>query len=97
MEQRELRTPGVRVLAPTELSIVCWRVEPEGVTDHERLEALQREIVAELERRQLAIVSSATLRDRRTALRTCIINFRIKSEDVELLVQASAELGVELA
>ena len=34
---------------------------------------------------------------RRTALRACIVNFRTRPEDVELLVQASADLSAELA
>jgi aromatic-L-amino-acid decarboxylase len=87
--------PDLVPAAPRELSIVCWRVEPEGVPD-DRLDA-QVEVIEELERRGVAIVSNARLRDGRTALRACIVNFRTGPGDVEAVVQASAEIGRELA
>jgi aromatic-L-amino-acid decarboxylase len=91
-------TPGLTVVAPRELSIVCWRVEPRALAgDPERLERLQGRIIEELERRGIALISNAKLHDRRTALRACIVNFRTGFEDVEALVAASLELGEELA
>jgi aromatic-L-amino-acid/L-tryptophan decarboxylase len=96
MERLVEATPDLVLAAPRELSIVCWRAEPQGVS-HGRLDALQVEVIQELERRGIAIVSNARLRDGRTALRACIVNFRTGPEDVEALVQASAELGQELA
>jgi hypothetical protein len=62
----------------------------------DRLDALQVEVIQELERRGAAIVSNARLRDGRTALRACIVNFRTGPEDVEAVVQASAEVSREL-
>jgi glutamate/tyrosine decarboxylase-like PLP-dependent enzyme len=82
--------------APRELSIVCWRVEPAGVPSDE-LDELQSRVIAEIERRGIAMISNARLRDGRTALRACITNFRTRAEDVELVVRASAEIGEELA
>jgi glutamate/tyrosine decarboxylase-like PLP-dependent enzyme len=89
-------TPDVVLAAPRELSIVCWRVEPQGVPE-DRLDALQVDVIEELERRGVAIVSTARLRDGRTALRACIVNFRTGPEDVEAVVLASAEIGRELS
>jgi glutamate/tyrosine decarboxylase-like PLP-dependent enzyme len=88
--------PELVLAAPRELSIVCWRVEPEGVPD-DRLDGLQVEVIEELETRGVAIVSNARLRDGRTALRACIVNFRTGPGDVEAVVRASAEIGRELA
>jgi len=96
MERLVQATPDLVLAAPRELSIVCWRVQPDGVPD-DRLDALQVEVIEELERRGVAIVSNARLRDGRTALRACIVNFRTGPADVEAVVQASAKLGRELA
>jgi glutamate/tyrosine decarboxylase-like PLP-dependent enzyme len=50
MAERISNTPGLSLAAPRELSIVCWRAEPEGVRP-EDLDALQTDIIAELERK----------------------------------------------
>ena len=55
MERLVQATPDLVLAAPRELSIVCWRVQPDGVPD-DRLDALQVEVIEELERRGVAIV-----------------------------------------
>jgi glutamate/tyrosine decarboxylase-like PLP-dependent enzyme len=95
MEQRIAATPGLALAAPRELSIVCWRAEPAGVRT-EDLDALQTGIIAELEHRGIAMISNATLRDGRTAMRACITNFRTSAEDIDAIVAASAEIAAEL-
>jgi glutamate/tyrosine decarboxylase-like PLP-dependent enzyme len=96
MEELVNVTPGLTLAAPRGLSIVCWRVEPEGVED-EALEDLQGYVIEELERRGIAMISNAQLRDGRSALRACITNFRTSAQDVETIVLASAEIAAELA
>ena len=96
MEELVRATPGLRIAAPRELSIVCWRVEPAGVTDAAALDELQTGVIAELERRGIGFISNASLRNG-TALRACIVNFRTRVEDVEAIVEASAAIGKELA
>ena len=90
-------TPGLALAAPRELSIVCWRVEPPGLTDTARLEQLQTDVIQELEFRGVAMVSNARLSGGRNALRACIVNFRTSPEDVESVVRASADIAEELA
>jgi glutamate/tyrosine decarboxylase-like PLP-dependent enzyme len=91
-------TPGLAMAAPRELSVVCWRVEPQRLAgDPERLNRLQDAISAELESRGIAVISVAELHGKRRALRACIVNFRTGFEDVESLAQSSFELGEELA
>lgn len=91
-------TPGLRLAAQRELSITCWRVEPPALAgDEDALERLQGRVIEELERRGVALVSNARLRDGRTALRACIVNFRTRPEDVEAIVASSRDLGEELA
>ena len=96
LEELVRTTPGLKLAAPRGLSIVCWRVEPDGLRG-QALEPLQAEVIKELERRGIAMISNARLRDGRAALRACVTNFRTRPEDVEAIVQASAEIGRELA
>jgi glutamate/tyrosine decarboxylase-like PLP-dependent enzyme len=95
MERLVEATTDLVLAAPRELSIVCWRVEPGGVPA-ELLDDLQVQVLEELERRGIGLVSTARLRDGRTALRACIVNFRTGPEDVEEVVTASARLGREV-
>ena len=96
MEELVQDTASLVIAAPRELSIVCWRVEPDGV-EGVALEELQIRVIEEIERRGIAMVSNAKLRDGRTAIRACITNFRTRAQDVETVVQASAEIGADLA
>jgi hypothetical protein len=54
-------------------------------------------VIAELERRGIAMISNARLRDGRVALRACITNFRTGAEDLEVIVRESAQIGAEVA
>lgn len=96
MERCIESTPGLTLAAPRELSIVCWRAEPAGMTDAALLDRLQTSIIAELEARGIAVISNAKLRDGRTAMRACIVNFRTTREDVEAVIAATADLANEL-
>jgi glutamate/tyrosine decarboxylase-like PLP-dependent enzyme len=89
-------TATLKLAAPRELSIVCWRVEPPNAPATD-LNVLQLAIIDELERRGIAMVSNVTLRDGRPAIRACITNFRTRADDVEAVVRASAEIGAELS
>jgi hypothetical protein len=42
------------------------------------------------------MISNTTLRDGRTAMRACITNFRTTPEDIDAIVDASAQIAVEL-
>lgn len=97
MERLVESTPGLVLAAPRQLSIVCWRAEPKGVSDAIGLDELQTRVIEELESRGIAMVSNAVLAGGRTAIRACITNFRTRAEDVEVLVQASADIAAELA
>jgi len=96
LEELVRSTPTLELAAPRELSIVCWRVEPEDVDTHD-LDDLQTNVIEEIERRGIAMLSNAQLIDGRSAIRACIVNFRTRAEDVEAIVRASAEIGAELA
>jgi glutamate/tyrosine decarboxylase-like PLP-dependent enzyme len=95
LERQVIETENLVLAAPRGLSIVCWRVEPPGL-DNEALDALQHRLIEELEMRGIAMVSNARLKDGRSAIRACVVNFRTSAEDVEAVVAASAELGKKL-
>ena len=97
MERLVEGTPGLALAAPRQLSIVCWRVEPKGVTDPEQLNKLQTQVIGQLEARGIAMVSNAALSDGRSAIRACITNFRTRAGDVEAIVKASGEIAEEIA
>jgi glutamate/tyrosine decarboxylase-like PLP-dependent enzyme len=83
------------LLAPTELSICCFRFVPPGLRvrlasgdDEERAEVnrelddLNARIMHRVQRGGRAYLSNATVRDR-YALRACITNFRTTREDIQ--------------
>jgi aromatic-L-amino-acid decarboxylase len=96
MEALVAATPGLVLAAPRDLSIVCWRVEPDGLSGP-ALEDLQVAVIEEIERRGIGMISNARLLDGRTALRACITNFRTSAQDIEAIVKASAEIAAGLA
>jgi glutamate/tyrosine decarboxylase-like PLP-dependent enzyme len=96
LEELVESTETLKVVAPRELSIVCWRVEPEGMSG-EALDGLQTAVIQEIERRGIAMLSNAQLIDGSTAIRACITNFRTRASDIDLIVRSSAEIGAELA
>ena len=95
LERQVIEAEDLVLAAPRGLSNVCWRVEPPGL-DNEALDALQHRLIEELESRGIAMVSNARLKDGRSAIRACVVNFRTSAEDVEAVVAASAELGKKL-
>ena len=60
-------------------------------------QSVQRRPKEVRERRGIAMISNAQLRDGRSSLRACITNFRTSAQDVEAIVKASAEIAAELA
>jgi glutamate/tyrosine decarboxylase-like PLP-dependent enzyme len=95
MERLVGETDGLVLAAPRQLSIVCWRVEPSGLKVGAP-ERLQTDVIDALQARGIAVVSNAKLRDGRSALRACIVNFRTTVADVKAVVEASAAIGREL-
>jgi glutamate/tyrosine decarboxylase-like PLP-dependent enzyme len=86
-------TPELELLAPVSLSIVCYRYIHPELTETE-LNALNREILIQLQERGIASPSS-TLLQGRYAIRVCIVNQRTKKADLELLLQATLQIGME--
>ena len=97
--------PGIEILSPASLGIVCFRVNPastrEGASSHwgadeawteDRLEALNRGIQETIVADGTAMMSSTRLRGR-YALRLCILNYRSTAADVRAVVERIVALG----
>jgi aromatic-L-amino-acid/L-tryptophan decarboxylase len=97
-EHAEAR-PDFEGMAPTTLSIACFRYVPpdlpEGEGREDYLDRLNERLMTELQMDGRVFPSNAVLRGR-FALRVCIVNFRTEAEDMDALLDVAAELGTKL-
>ena len=84
LEARVLAEPRLELLAPVNLNIVCFRYRAD--------DAVNREIVADIQESGMAAPSSTTLGGR-FAIRAAIVNHRTEEADVDALVGAVLEFG----
>jgi len=85
----------MELAAPISLDIVCFRFNPGGIDD-KTLNALNKEILMQLQERGIAAPSYTTLHGR-YCLRIAIANHRSRKEDFDVLVAEVVRLGRELA
>jgi glutamate/tyrosine decarboxylase-like PLP-dependent enzyme len=89
----------LELLAPAPLNIVNFRYAPAamrtGTGAAERLDALNREILAELQERGIAVPSGTVVRER-FAIRVAITNHRSTDGDFDALVEAVAAIASEV-
>jgi glutamate/tyrosine decarboxylase-like PLP-dependent enzyme len=86
--------PDMELLAPIGMDIVCFRFNP-GNLDDQALNALNKEILMQLQERGIAAPSYTTLNGR-YCLRIAIANHRSRQEDFDLLAREVVRLGQEL-
>jgi aromatic-L-amino-acid decarboxylase len=84
LEARVLAEPRLELLAPVNLNIVCFR--------YRAGDAVNREIVADVQESGIAAPSSTTL-DGKFAIRAAIVNHRTDETDIDALVAAVLEFG----
>ena len=84
----------LELLAPVSLDIVCFRFNPGGMND-ERLNALNKEILMQLQEKGIAAPSYTTLLGK-YCLRAAIANHRSIQDDFDVLVKEVLRLGREL-
>jgi aromatic-L-amino-acid decarboxylase len=91
--------PDFEVMAPTVLSICCFRFVPEGIPDtagrDEYLDVLNKRIMTEIQLDGRAYCSNAVLQGR-FVLRVCIVNFRTEAPEIDTLLDVAAEIGARL-
>ncbi|WP_369722649.1 aspartate aminotransferase family protein [Bradyrhizobium sp. LLZ17] len=84
LEARVLAEPRLELLAPVNLNIVCFRYRADN--------AVNREIVADIQESGIATPSGTTL-DGRFAIRAAIVNHRTGETDIDALLAAVLEFG----
>ncbi|MEY9878528.1 aspartate aminotransferase family protein [Bradyrhizobium sp. USDA 329] len=84
LEARVLAEHRLELLAPVNLNIVCFRYRAD--------DAVNREIVADVQESGVAAPSSTTL-DGRLAIRAAIVNHRTEETDIDALLAAVLEFG----
>ncbi len=86
--------PEMELLAPISLDIVCFRYNPGGLDD-KTLNALNKEILMQLQERAITAPSYTTLHGQ-YCLRIAIANHRSKKDDFDTLAREVVRLGREL-
>ena len=82
------RTPGLELLAPVHLNVVCYRIRPDGA-DPASLDDINREANLALQAGGQAFVSP-TIWNGKVAIRSAFDNWATQAHDVELLCEAVA-------
>ncbi|MGB5557761.1 MAG: pyridoxal-dependent decarboxylase [Paracoccaceae bacterium] len=91
--QRVDDTPGLELLAPATLNIVCLRYAPEGTKDPD---TLNEAIVIELQESGAAAPSTTRINGK-LAIRVNLTNHRTTRPDLDLLLSEVLRLGKDLA
>jgi glutamate/tyrosine decarboxylase-like PLP-dependent enzyme len=86
--------PELELAAPVNLNVVCFRYVRSGLDD-DALDALNKEILVELQERGIAVLSGTTVAGR-YVLRVGHTNHRSRREDFSILVDAVIRIGDEL-
>ncbi|MGZ4142504.1 MAG: pyridoxal phosphate-dependent decarboxylase family protein [Actinomycetota bacterium] len=99
LDARATERPDFEVMAPTVLSICCFRYVPEGLPDGPGrdgyLDRLNEQVMTQLQLDGRAYCSNAVLRGRFT-LRACIVNFRTEAAEIDKLLDVAAEIGARI-
>ena len=87
--------PDMELVAPIGLDIVCFRFNP-GERDDKTLDALNKEILMQLQERGIAAPSYTTLHGH-YCLRIAIANHRSTKDDFDVLAKEVVRIGRELS
>jgi glutamate/tyrosine decarboxylase-like PLP-dependent enzyme len=93
LAERIAAHPRLELLAPVRLNIVCFRVRAPGLAA-EALDALNEELVADLQERGIAAPSTTRL-SQGLAIRVNITNHRTRTDDLDRLLEAILGLAEE--
>ena len=81
--------PDLELMAPVELSIVCFRYVPDSLRgDEEQLDALNKKIMEEVQVRGKAFVNGTILHGR-FVLRSCALHYALTEDDVVAIDRGS--------
>lgn len=91
LSRRIGQTPGLELMAPAPLNIVCFRYNP-GFLNAAELNALNKEILMQLHESGIAAPSYTRLQQS-YCLRVAITNHRTTTADLEMLIEAVLKIG----
>jgi glutamate/tyrosine decarboxylase-like PLP-dependent enzyme len=77
----------LELMAPSSLSVVCFRVRPAGVSGDERVNELNKTVLERLQLSGRAFLSSTVLNGR-FVLRACVVNPLSAQRDVDAMLEA---------
>jgi len=86
LEQQISLHPELELLAPLELSAVCFRYKGDRAISAEDLDQLNTALLKRIQQRGRVYLSNATLRGK-FALRACVTNHRTTEADVDCVVE----------
>jgi len=87
----------LELLAPIELSVVCFRFAPAALRDDPpRLDALNKTIMEEVQAGGQAFLTQTTLREQ-FSLRACVVHYATTEADLRVLLDAVRRAGARLA
>jgi glutamate/tyrosine decarboxylase-like PLP-dependent enzyme len=99
LHRRAEERPEFEPMAPTTLSICCFRYVPPGLPQgagrEEYLDRLNERLMTAIQMDGRVYPSNAVLNGR-FVLRSCIVNFRTEAEEMDLLLDVAAQLGSKL-
>jgi aromatic-L-amino-acid decarboxylase len=86
--------PDLELMAPIELSIVCFRYVPNSLRENEeQLDTLNKRIVEEVQAGGRAFVNGTVLRGR-FVLRSCALHYALTEDDVVAMIEEVCQVGV---
>jgi glutamate/tyrosine decarboxylase-like PLP-dependent enzyme len=87
--------PDLELMAPVELSIVCFRFIPDTLReDEERLDALNKKIMEEIQARGNAFVNGTILHGS-FVLRSCALHYALTEDDVVAIIEEVLRVGAQ--
>lgn len=86
--------PDMELLAPVELSVVCFRHRPKGFAGE--LDAFNERLLVELQRGGSSYLSNTRI-DGAFALRACVLNYRTTESDIDRLMEDVRAAGARVS
>jgi aromatic-L-amino-acid/L-tryptophan decarboxylase len=85
--------PNLELMAPVELSIVCFRYVPDSLQEDEgKLDGLNKRIMEEIQARGKAFVNGTILHGR-FVLRSCALHYALTEDDVVAMIEEVCHVG----
>jgi aromatic-L-amino-acid decarboxylase len=94
LAEKIVNQPELELIAPVELSAVCFRYLGAGGHSEGDLNRLNPAILKRVNQRGRVYLSNATLRAK-FCLRACIVNHRTKASDLDMVISEVLEAGKE--